>query len=424
MATQHGFGSSVSSGLTFAYDTIDTVNSYLGEPTTNLINPNTVNIYSWWGRTVQTITQLSETYNGQPIYRVSLSIDDGDMLYHIRERWGAGSGWYMPYVIFNASTPYIASVIYRPVSHADTRVYGHPSNIGGWGRNVDDSIYLDGGWKKHRIHRKHNLTVGDNRFYHMHTPSAEIGQTVTVDITHSQIEQKDHVTQFTPTARSATQGLLPLAGISTLNLSNVSFDANAQMVFDGTDDTLDTGIPLTDLPALSNFTIECIVKIDAYPTAASPNGYGSTTKAGVLVGATYYSGTALYWYGNSSGTNCTVYAYIRGNDGYRTAGAYNLTPGQYHHLVLVNDYTNSSINLYANGVLNGTYAGPTQDYNPGLTPSAGNIGINKAQVDGGGTQVYSNLPCLVPITKIYNRSLSSAEVTQNFKKYQTRFGLA
>jgi len=39
MATQHGFGSSVSSGLTFAYDTIDTVNSYLGEPTTNLINP-------------------------------------------------------------------------------------------------------------------------------------------------------------------------------------------------------------------------------------------------------------------------------------------------------------------------------------------------------------------------------------------------
>ena len=37
VAPRSFFGASVSSGLIFAYDTIDTFNSYLGEPTTNHI---------------------------------------------------------------------------------------------------------------------------------------------------------------------------------------------------------------------------------------------------------------------------------------------------------------------------------------------------------------------------------------------------
>ena len=121
MAVAQGYEKIPTNGLVFMYDVADST-SYKGEPTTNLINPDALNIYSWWGRNVQTITQLSETYKGQPIYRVSLSIDNGDMLYHITARWGAGSGWYMPYVTYNANTPYMSSVIYRPVSHADTRV--------------------------------------------------------------------------------------------------------------------------------------------------------------------------------------------------------------------------------------------------------------------------------------------------------------
>jgi hypothetical protein len=195
------------------------------------------------------------------------------------------------------------------------------------------------------------------------------------------------------------------------------------MTFDGTDDTLDTGIPLTTLPALSNFTIECTVKIDAYPTAAPPNFYNNTTRAGVLVGATYYSGTALYWYGNSSGTACTIYGYIRGADAYRNTAGFNLTPGRYHHLVLVNDYSGGTIKLYANGTLNGSATTATQEYNPSLTPSAGNIGISKAQVDGGGESVYSYLPCQVPSVKIFNRALTADEVARNYNAIKSRFNI-
>jgi hypothetical protein len=403
MATQHGFGSSVSSGLTFAYDTIDTVNSYLGEPTTNLINPNTVNIYSWWGRTVQTITQLSETYNGQPIYRVSLSIDDGDMLYHIRERWGAGSGWYMPYVIFNASTPYIASVIYRPVSHADTRVYGHPSNIGGWGRNVDDSIDLDGGWKKHRIDRNHNVTVGDNRFYHMHTPSAEIGQTVTVDITHSQIEQKDHVTQFTSTSRSATQGLLPLAGNSTLNIANVSFDSNAQMTFDGSDDHILTS---ENIALNGSQTFEVITTISGGPQSPagiiSNHDYANTSNFGL----NHISGNRI---GISIGYTDNSREY---DSKYTT---YTATVGTPFHLVMTFDQSSNTVKLYINGVLDSTFV-LTKTVKFTSRP------VVLGRWDYQYTYYYFNGK--IPVAKAYNRALSAADVTQNFKKYQTRFGLA
>jgi hypothetical protein len=424
MGISQGYGKiSGTDALVFAYDTGDTRNSYVGEPTANLINPNAPSIYSWWNRSIQTIETLSETYQGQPIYRVTLSLDTDEQRGYANSRWGAGTGWYMPYIVYNANTAYTASVIYRPVSHSDLRVYGHPSNISGWGLTVDDSIQLDGGWFKHRIDRNFSSTVGDNRFHHMHAPTATTGQAIVVDITHSQIEQKSRATSFVNGTRSNTQGLLDLTGRRTINLSTVSFNTGSQIVFDGTDDTLDTGIPLTDFPALSNFTIECIVKIDAYPTVAPANGYGSTTRAGVLVGATYYSGTALYWYGNSSGNACNIYSYIRGADGYRTAGEFNMTPGKYHHLVLVNNNGNSTLYLYADGIENGSEAGPTQQYNSGLTGSAGNIGICKAQVDGGGESVYSNLQADVPVVKLYNRALSATEVAANYRHYKSRFSL-
>jgi hypothetical protein len=246
----------------------------------------------------------------------------------------------------------------------------------------------------------------------------------TFDIYEAQFEIKNHRTQYSNGTRSATQGLKDLTAKNTINISTVSFDSNAQMTFDGTDDTLDTGIPLTSFPALSNFSIECMAKINSYPTAAPPNGYGSITKAGVLLGAAYYSGTALYWYGNSSGSACTVYAYIRGADAYRTAGGFDLTPGRHHHLVLVNDYTGGTLKLYANGTLNGSATTATQEYNPGLTPSAGNIGISKAQVDGGGELVYSYLPCEVPSVKLYNRVLTASDVQRNFNAVKSRFNIA
>lgn len=178
--------------------------------------------------------------------------------------------------------------------------------------------------------------------------------------------------------------------------------------FDGTDDTISTPIPLTDLPALSNFSMECWASISQYPS-----GVGGE-KCGVLFGATYYCGVALYWYGNSSGNNLSVHSFIRGNDAYRLTQGFSMSLNRYYHFVLVNNHSETSFSLYVNGVLIDTIAGPTEQYNSGLTSSAGNIGISKAQIDGGGTLIYSNWNGSVNKAKIYTKALSSTEILQNY----------
>ena len=404
MATQHGYGQLAGTeSLVFTYDTIDTTNSYKGEPTENFANTDTVRtLVKHDASSVMTFADAPE--KGPGWKKVTITERSANNFRYAQ----------FPYISNPGGTQRTYSVEYDagPLTGYGWRLDG----TGGY------NITTFTGTGRYQM----TITPGATGVYALFLTngSSATGINDTIYYRFYQVENNPHATQFTEGTRSSTQGLLDLTGNKTISLSTVSFDSNSQMIFDGTDDTLNIGIPLTDLPALSNFTIDCVVKIDAYPAAAPPNGYGSTTKAGVLVGAAYYSGTALYWYGNSSGTACTIYAYIRGADGYRTAGGFNLTPGSYHHLVLVNDYSGGSIKLYANGVLNGSAATATQEYNPDLVPTAGNIGISKAQVDGGGTQVYSPLPCLVPITKIYRKALSPNDVLQNFKKYQTRFGIA
>ena len=95
----------------------------------------------------------------------------------------------------------------------------------------------------------------------------------------------------------------------------------------------------------------------------------------------------------------------------------------YYYFTLVNNYSASTFNLYVNGTLYSSVAGPTQEYNSGLTPTAGNIGICKAQVDGGGTQNYTYLACTVASSRIYSTALSANQVLQNYNAQKTRFGL-
>jgi hypothetical protein len=207
-------------------------------------------------------------------------------------------------------------------------------------------------------------------------------------------------------------------GISYSSANGGSF------TLDGTDDTVTTNFPVTSVPALSNFSIDCWMKIPSYPTVAAPNVYGSTTKTGVLIGATYYGGTALFWSGNATGTAFSVFAFIRGADAYRATSTYSVTSlNTYYYFTLVNNYSASTFNLYVNGSLHSSVAGPTQEYNPSFTPNAGNIGISKAQVDGGGTQNYTYLACTVASAKIYNTALSATQVAQNYNSTKSRFSL-
>jgi hypothetical protein len=250
-------------------------------------------------------------------------------------------------------------------------------------------------------------------------------------IRNMQLELGSVATPFVDGTRGTTNatsgGMVDLSGNSNhgeiVNGPSYNSSNGGSIVLDGTNDTITTPIPLTTLAALSNWTMECWVNIPAFPTASSPNGYGRTDRMGVLLGAAYYSGCALYWYGNSSGNACTMYGYIRGNDAYRLTAGYSMSTNTWYHFTFVNSRSDTTIKLYVNGALHSSVAGPTQEYNSGLTGTAGNIGFSKAQVDGGGEGVYSNLNCRIGSGKIYNVALSAAEVQQNFNASRARFGV-
>ena len=400
MGIAQGYGRTAGGdALVFAYDQGDTRNSYIGEPTTNLINPAGLGIYSWWTRAVQTLETLTETYYGQPIYRLSLSLDTDEQRDYARSSGGAGTAWYAQYLTYQANTAYIASVIYRPVSHSDMTVKGHPSNISGWGLNFNDSINLSNGWKRHRIDRNYGATVGDNKYYHLWAPSANTGDVLVIDITGNQIEQKDHLTPFINGTRSATQGLIDLKNTSTIDMTNVSFNSNAQMLFDGSNDSLIIGN--NNSLKNNNSSIEFVIKY-----LSAPNG--DIIQFGVGSGS-----FAQYYYRAYSGYS--YWNWYPVGSGYGEIAIPNaaLPVNTFNHIVMTGDDL-GNVQFYINGVLQ-TGSTRTENAQPGeWTPA--DLTVGGFSWDG-----YSNSE--IPVLKIYNRLLTADEILNNYRHYKSRFNI-
>jgi hypothetical protein len=202
-----------------------------------------------------------------------------------------------------------------------------------------------------------------------------------------------------------------------------SSGVTSYFTFDGVDDTASTSMAISTTPALGNWSYEVWTSITAWPTAVSPpNVYNNSTRAGVLLGATYYGGAALYWYGNSSGNACTMYAFLRGNDAYRNTSGYAMALNTVYQFTMVNDYSGNLISLYVNGVFYASTPAATQEYNSGLI-SGLTIGLALPQVDGGGEANYSRYPGRIYSAKIYSSALTAAQVAQNFNATRGRYGV-
>ena len=223
----------------------------------------------------------------------------------------------------------------------------------------------------------------------------------TAQIYNVQIEQKPHATQFTPTSRSATQGLLDLTGNNTIDLSNVSFDSTAHPTFDGTND-----ISIDDTIFFTNeWTWEVIVKYNSVGSTYNGIVWG---EGNVEVG---YSGWQylLAWYNNS-------YFHYRVNNSVTGWTNTNYTPSgfaatDYNHLVW--NFNNGTTKLYINSIL--VHTDTSRGVYDGGTTSKLYVG---GRNDGG---YRSN--AYIPVTKFYDRDLTQQEITQNFNAYRHRFGI-
>ena len=301
---------------------------------------------------------------------------------------------------FTAGSTYTFSC-YAYSTDASLTSLAHVSHNGGYSSTQNTTTYgtSDLGTVK-RIHGTWIQQVNGGPIFGMQTNNTALG--TTFYITGLQVEEKTRATQLTGGSRSATQGLLDLTGNSTIDISNASFDSNAQMTFDGTDDQL----------TVNNIGIDNYSEAFSYECVFKAGGTWANDRISNIVGII---GSYGGHYGlGKSGTN-TINFVVRDANYNAVSGTVSDTSA-YHHLVGVWDQSNSQIRLYIDGELKSS-ASVTKTG----TPDSNDLRIGGRAAFGGshGSYYHGN----IPIVKYYKTALTSAEVLQNFNATKDRFGL-
>jgi hypothetical protein len=398
MAVANGFGKVATSGLVFMYDTGDTINSYIGEPTTN---------YQWNGGSEVTPwtvgginTDVTNTVNQGPIkgaktwkfqktgtsnqwngwessYGGIWSGNSGDIWttsywYKTNNDAGMGGFWIGAFYTPDWSRPYNTTVLANVSSIIPDGQWHYNYTVTRFNENYSSAIIVDG-------------------------PSwGYSGQAGELYINGLQWEKKPHATPFAYGTRSATQGLLPLVGNSSIDLSNVSFTSNAQMTFDGTDDGIIINTSQFNKSNGDPITVECVIK---------PQRNAGQYQDLIVNRSNSLYNWMLYQHTNDGSIQ------LHGSDQYKST--YIPTLNQYVHIVATVDASGNYV-LYANGEVKQTVSGWTY---AGMSPSQLCIGIF-------GDARYEPYQGNIDIAKIYDRALSASEVKQNYNKYKTRFNLS
>ena len=395
MAVQDGFGKvSGSESLVFAYDLKDTINSYSGEPTTNICNNADFSTaisgtaggtfggwtFGSWD-TSNSHETVTDTYNGQSINALKITL--GNYPAHFfSSNWGTET---IP------GRTYTWTNLLKGTPGQVVQMYSH------WGNLL--TVTLTGEWQEFSTTFVRGATLGLYMYYNpIHSAVGNV-----IYVARVQVEEKSHKTPFTTTSRSNTQGLLDLTGNNSIDLSNVSFDSNAKMVFDGTNDYIGFGDVSGNIGGKSQATMELILKINALKSNDLQEVFGFRNNSNfdfyMIILPSENSGLTEFRVRNSSGTyydlNPNINSYI----------------GNYVHIMF--SVGPGGRKVYFNGSLVGS--SPTWTGSFGAT-SPFSVGNYLAGM------IWSVLG-EIPVAKLYDRELSTTEITNNYLKYKRQYGL-
>ena len=388
MAVANGFGKVVTSGSVFMYDVGDTVNSYKGKPTTNrfsteITDPTLDSLAI--GNGAGSNPQLGSggtcavaLFNGEKVLAINRGTSSG-VYYENRVYWS------IPLTTGNyySWSAWVYSTVAGPTLQLE--YYGGDYN---WGVAQSYNTHTGTGWE--RLYAYANAVASSNTqtycFIYINTNN-------TIYVKDFQLENQIYPTQFTTGTRSSTQGLLPIVGNSSIDLSNVSFDSNAQMTFDGTNDYIN--IPSSNVFDTQTVTVEVIVK----PYSTSQNGFWFEKGTVNTQYSLFMEGSNIVWRTAYGGTFDSLYF-----------GSSNMAANAWNYVV--GTYTAGDKKVYLNSTLMNS-----NSLNVTLNTNQGNQYIGSYNSNG---YFYNGE---IAIVKVYNRALTAAEVRQNYNKYKTRFNL-
>jgi len=217
----------------------------------------------------------------------------------------------------------------------------------------------------------------------------------------------NHLIPFTGYQRSATQGLKDLTGRSTIDLSNVSFDSNADIEFDGSNDNFKVNVDSV-IRTYTAVTFESLHRdmtgtggATPYSLLTSPNSDGNAD------GFWHHWVLGGQWYWRlEDNVNGEVGGIFSGDTPFQT--------GKWYHVVAV--VKTNTILYYLNGALVQTvntsfaWANLRSDHTAYLYLGSGY---------GDNYYFGGNLP----VFKMYSRELTASEIQQNFNAVRGRYGI-
>lgn len=397
MPTSAGPNISGEENLVFGYDLSDTKNSYLGEPTTNKAGLVHLGFNgSRWGKT----TNYPQKGN--------LPFDLKSDVYQLingNNYWGSASDFSPQY-----NKTYTLSYWYYLSSDSNisqwyNAFFGVPTGGGSQYTTVstktNDTFSTTGTnmWRYGSVNITTNIAVSSYTYFRGTYTSggADNLPTGKIYIANFQLEENTHPTPYTSGTRPATESLVDLAGNSVIDLTNVSFNNDAQMVFDGTDDYMNVNLSLNS----GNFTYETVMSANdtTYPIFGAGYGTAGTTIQSFITS----SGALINLYGPIGASGQWVYG------SYSNLNGYVSVTNQLRHIIVTNNGT--TWQTYVDGQLVGnvTFYQPT---------TGTDVGIGRVAM-----QSPSNISTVVKMVKLYNRVLTSTEVLNNYNNIKRKYGI-
>jgi len=379
MALSHRPGT-VRDGLIYYHDTGNRA-SFRGAPTTNIVS--TLDYAGLYGSGVE-VTVL-----GNDHYRLQVGGSNSGLYYSM----GVQSGnWVMSYE-YRAiqGDPYLGGHV--DGTYISFNVDGIQSSSSQHVGNLR-SLANDGEW--HKIHRvvANTTNTRNGGIFIQITRQGAGSYPAIAEIRNVQIEQGSSPSRYAGPlgSRSSTNSLLDMVGGTQLDVSSTSFDSEG-MFFDGTDDGI--LIPTITL-GNGGFAVEAIIRpydYGTYSMLSNSSGGPVTNAFGHHQGKIHYRNYDGAWqthYGNTI-----------------------MDPQQLYHLTWVNFAGNTpqegTMKMYVNGVLD------SEEF-PSYTTNGG-------PVDRIGGNWFTSFNGEIPLLKIYRKSLSEAEIAQNFNLIKDRFAL-
>lgn len=228
------------------------------------------------------------------------------------------------------------------------------------------------------------------------------------------LEQSSNASTYTPVARTNTQAIVDLTNNHSITASNLTYNSDGSFSFNGTSDYMH---PSINHSYKNSSCLEVVFN-------STSHGTGFKTIFGYAHNYNYSNPTIGSIYLNNNTLSASV---ITATEVYRVVtAASNINTNAIYHVCLNKDTTNGTLQLYVNGVLSGSQTFNAATYGQWTTAGSWigqdilDIGksTNTSSGQGWSTDYFSGK---IYVAKVYNRTLSAAEILQNYNALKERY---